>query len=314
MLLSNRSSRTLGTTRGLYQPRYPRFRGVLDPVRLGSWQHCLGNQTTSRLFLGARSLAFRQITRRSRASAKWGTRTRASSDDSSFSRRSTTHSSTAWAMPIEMPKLLPLWQSPPRNTTAVGLVASPPLKTAVSSSSGPAGFAHVLHRPPVSAWVGCYPPIVLIWVGSLSFFSDFRDFHPHGPRMKIHYLSAPPERFGARVSAAVTTVDRRRGRGASLPATEKAFASVFAVPFEGGTGCRSPSRRDGCHPACSSSDEHFTGSRFRRDRRSGRPPLHHLADRRHRLPCRLRAAFPLGRAAEQPLPLTLRCLLLIMTA
>ena len=43
-----------------------------------------------------------------------------------------------------------------------------------------------------------------------------------------------------------------------------------------------------------------------------RSPFRRLATRRLRLPCRLRAAFPIGRANEQPLPLALLCLLLII--
>ena len=45
-----------------------------------------------------------------------------------------------------------------------------------------------------------------------------------------------------------------------------------------------------------------------------RPPLRRLATRHLRLPYRLRAASPLGRAAEQPLVLALRRLLLIMVS
>ena len=44
--------------------------------------------------------------------------------------------------------------SPLRNTTTVGQIVSPPWMMAVSSSSEPADFALVLHRPPVLAWVG----------------------------------------------------------------------------------------------------------------------------------------------------------------
>ena len=52
--------------------------------------------------------------------------------------------------------------------------------------------------------------------------------------MRIDNPSAPSGKFGARVSAAVTTADRRPGRGAILPADDTAFA--FAVPSEGGMG------------------------------------------------------------------------------
>ena len=61
-------------------------------------------------------------------------------------------------------------------------------------------------------------------LGGLPFASsDFRDFCAHGPRMRNDDLSALPGRFFARVPAAVTTVDRRPGRGAILPAADTAF-------------------------------------------------------------------------------------------
>ena len=66
--------------------------------------------------------------------------------------------------------------------------------------------------------------------------SDFRDFCAHGPRMRIDDLSAPSGRFVARVTAGVTTDHRRPGRGFFFPVADTAFASVFAVPSEGGTG------------------------------------------------------------------------------
>ena len=42
--------------------------------------------------------------------------------------------------------------------------------------------------------------------------TNFRDFHPHGPRMRIDDLSAPTGRFVARLSAFVGTGDDRLGR------------------------------------------------------------------------------------------------------
>ena len=74
-------------------------------------------------------------------------------------------------------------------------------------------------------------------LGGLPFASsDFRDFRAHGPRMRIDDLSAPSGRFVARVSAAVTTTDRRPGRGYVFPAADTAFDLFFAVPSEGSTG------------------------------------------------------------------------------
>ena len=58
----------------------------------------------------------------------------------------------------------------------------------------------------------------------------------NGPRIRIDDISAPSGKCVARVSAAVTTVDRRAGVGAILPAADADFSSVFAGPSEGGTG------------------------------------------------------------------------------
>ena len=66
--------------------------------------------------------------------------------------------------------------------------------------------------------------------------SDLRDFRTHGPRTKIDDRSAPSGRLVARVSAAVTTVDRGPGRWAIFPTADIAFALIFAVLPEGGTG------------------------------------------------------------------------------
>ena len=54
--------------------------------------------------------------------------------------------------------------------------------------------------------------------------------------MRIDDLSAPSRRYVARVSAAVTTVDRRPGRGAILSVADTAFSLFFTVSSEGGTG------------------------------------------------------------------------------
>ena len=74
-------------------------------------------------------------------------------------------------------------------------------------------------------------------LGGLPFTSaDFCDFRTHGPRMRIDYLSAPSRSFVARVSASVATVDRWPARARVFSAVDNAFASVFAVPTEVGTG------------------------------------------------------------------------------
>ena len=107
---------------------------------------------------------------------------------------------------------------------------------AVGSSSEPANFTLIPHRPPILAWVGwCRADSAVL--GGIPFAcSDFRCFRAHGPRMRIDDLSAPSGRFAAIVSAVVTTADCRPGRGATLPAADTVFASVFAVPYEGGMG------------------------------------------------------------------------------
>ena len=84
---------------------------------------------------------------------------------------------------------------------------------------------------------GMVPRPENVVLGGLHFASsDFCNFRVHGPPMRIDDLSTPSERFVARVSAAVTTVDRRPGRGAIFPAANTAFALIFAVPSEGGAG------------------------------------------------------------------------------
>ena len=74
-------------------------------------------------------------------------------------------------------------------------------------------------------------------LGGLIFTSaDLCDFRTHGPRMRIDDFSAPSGSFVARVSDSVATINCCPGRARALPATENAFASVFAVPTEVGTG------------------------------------------------------------------------------
>ena len=164
--------------------------------------------------------------------------------------------------------LSPACRSPPQNTTAVGLAASNPSRTVVSSSSEPAGFALALRRPLALVWVGwCPAPKVPFWVGYLpSTSSDFRNFRTHGPRMRIGNLSAPSGRFVARVSASVVTVDRRPGSRTFSPTANAAFRFNFCRTLRGRPGlCGSPRFSDDCRPARSSPDERFTGRIFRCD-------------------------------------------------
>ena len=64
----------------------------------------------------------------------------------------------------------------------------------------------------------------------------FHDFCTYEPRIRIDALFAPPGRFVARVSASVATTEGCAGRGSISPAADTVFASVFAIPIEGGTG------------------------------------------------------------------------------
>ena len=84
---------------------------------------------------------------------------------------------------------------------------------------------------------GLVPRTDSIVLGGLPFTSaDYCDFRTHGPRLRIDDPSAPSGRFVARVSTPVSAIDRCPGRGRSLPATDYAFASVFAVPTRVGEG------------------------------------------------------------------------------
>ena len=66
--------------------------------------------------------------------------------------------------------------------------------------------------------------------------ATFHHFRAHDPCTGIDGLSASPGRFVARVSASVATTEGCTGRGSISPAADTVFASVFAIPIEGGTG------------------------------------------------------------------------------
>ena len=137
----------------------------------------------------------------------------------------------------------------------------------------------------------------------------------NGPRIRIDDISAPSGKCVARVSAAVTTVDRRAGVGAILPAADADFSSVFAGPSEGGTGsAEAPLPRrllpSMLLPRRALHREPISPGLLIRPR----SPLRRLATRRIRLPYRLRVASPLGHADEQSHPLALRRLLFIMVS
>ena len=122
-------------------------------------------------------------------------------------------------------------QSLPRNTTALGLAASPPWKMAVSSSSGP-GFRTRPSPIPGVGLSGLVPhPESAVLGGLPSAPSDFRKFRADGPRMRMDDISDPSGRFVARATAAVTTDDFRPGRGDFFPGADTAFASVLPYPL-----------------------------------------------------------------------------------
>lgn len=109
----------------------------------------------------------------------------------------------------------------------------------VSSSSGPAGFALVFRRPRCwLGWAGAppLPLIVLFWVGFVFASSGYSRLTRNRPRTRIVDFSSPSTNFVDHVPVPVTTIDRRAGRGAISPAAGTAFALVFAVPSEGGSG------------------------------------------------------------------------------
>ena len=109
-------------------------------------------------------------------------------------------------------------------------------------------------------------------LGGLHFTSaDFRDYRTHGPRTRIDELSAPSERFVARVSASVATADLCPGRGRILRAADTAFASFFFCTHRGRHGHRSrPCCCDDRRPVDSFFKEFYTGDRLRRGHRPDR--------------------------------------------
>ena len=64
----------------------------------------------------------------------------------------------------------------------------------------------------------------------------FHDFRTHEPRIRIDGFSASTGRFVARVSASVATTKGCTGRMSTSPAADTVFASVSAIPIDGGTG------------------------------------------------------------------------------
>ena len=133
--------------------------------------------------------------------------------------------------------------------------------------------------------------------------------------MGIDDLSAPSGRFLARVTAAVATDDRLRSHGDFFPEADTAFASVFAVPSEGGTGsAEAPATAILSPSMLLPRRAPHSASTPPRSLIWPRPSLRRLSTRHLRLPCCLRATPPLGAAEEQPLPLAPSHLLLIMAS
>ena len=171
---------------------------------------------------------------------------------------------------------------------------------AVSSSSGPAGFA-LVHLPPGVGLGGLVThPENAVLGGILFAISICRDFRAHGPCNRIDRLAAPSGGFVARVSAAVTTAGRRPSRGGFPPAADTAFTSFFAAPSEGGTGSAEA-------PAATAAVAQHAPSPTRTSQGNDSAAITDPAasapsppgDPALRLPFRLRVASLLGRADAQ---------------
>ena len=158
--------------------------------------------------------------------------------------------------------------------------------------------------PRALSWVGFFPP--------LRFFSNFR---ARGPCVKINDLSAPSGRFVARVSATVTTTDRRPGRGDFFLLSTPFSLRFLPYPVRAARARQEPPLPRRLSPSMLIPSRALHREPIPpRSLVRPRPPLRRLATRHVRLPCRLRAALPLGRADEQPLPLPLSRLLLNMAS
>ena len=99
----------------------------------------------------------------------------------------------------------------------------------------------------------------------------FHDFRTHEPRIRIDGLPDSPGRFVACVSASVATTEGCTGRGSISLATDTVFASVFAIPIEGGTGSA-----EALAAATPIAQPFFTGDGPRRDHLFDCARLHHV--------------------------------------
>ena len=136
-----------------------------------------------------------------------------------------------------MPISCPVCQSLPRNTTAPDLGSLTPVEDGGIFLVWACRFRTRSSPIPGVGFNGLVPHPESAVLGGLPFASsDLRDFRAHEPHVRIDDLSAPSGRFVARVTAAVTTHDCRPGSGDFFAPTDTAFASVFAVLSEGGTG------------------------------------------------------------------------------
>ena len=137
----------------------------------------------------------------------------------------------------------------------------------------------------------------------------------HWPRMRIDDRSAPSGRFVARVSTAVTTVDRRPGRGAIFRPPTPLSLRFLPCPLRAARALQEPPLPRRLSPSMLLPRRALHRESIPpRSPIRPRPPFRRLTTWRLGLPCRLRAASLLERADKQPVPLALHRLLFIMVS
>ena len=152
---------------------------------------------------------------------------RESSGGLSFSPRSNTPSSTTRAAPTEDADFLSRLPEPATEHDRSGSSSLTPVDDDGIFVIRACGLSTRSSRTPGVGLVGPMPHFDNAVLGGFTFhLSDFRDSRAHGPR-RIDGLCAPSGRPLPRVSAAVTTINRRRGRGAFFPAADIAFARLM---------------------------------------------------------------------------------------
>lgn len=252
-----------------------------------------------------------------------------SSGGSRSSLRLPTHSRTAREAPTETPVVRSVYQSLPRNTNTVSLTASPPCDGG-SFLLRACGLRISCSPIPCVGLSGLVPRLDRVVSGGLLCTSpDFREFHAHGPRMRVEDLSAFSGRSVAHVPATVTAVDHRPGRGAiclppsppsiAVPAAGQCFLQstllwlrFFAHPLRAARALQKSLLPRWLSPSMLLPRALHREPTPPRSLLRPRPPFRRLATKCLRIPCHLRAA-PRG-AGEHPLPQALRLLLLIMVS